>query len=63
MVHDWFTRHAILTKKNAELEKMNTIVGAYSLGELKNFTSADTAEYEDENALRYPTEVQNTLSH
>lgn len=49
--------------KNRELEELNMIVGKHIPGEMRTYTSADTVETEDDNALRYPTEMLNSLSH
>lgn len=63
MLDDWLTRHAILLTKHVELEGVNAIVGPYIPGEMRTITSADTVETKDENALRYPVEMLNTLHH
>lgn len=62
-IDDWLTRQAIPTKKNEELEEINGIVVVYIPGEMREFPSADTMENYNENALRYPMEVQSSISH
>lgn len=49
--------------KIAELEEISPIVEAYIPGEMRTFTSADTVENKNENALMYPMDMLNTLSH
>lgn len=51
MVSDWLTGRAILKTKNVEPGEINQINGASIPGEVRTFTSADTVENEDDNAL------------
>lgn len=47
---------------NAKIEKITEVVGTYIPGEMKMYTSTDTVESEDENALGYTMEMLNILS-
>lgn len=63
MLNDWLSGRASLTMKNAELENINAIMRANIPGELKRFTSVDTVEDKNKNALKYMIEMLNTPSH
>jgi len=59
---EWLTGRAVLTTKNVNLDPINTIVGAMLPGNYRTYLSADKVENEDQNALRYPVELLNTLT-
>lgn len=50
-----------MATKNAELDEIETIVGAYIQSKLRTFTSPDT--FKNENTLRYPVDMLNTTFH
>ena len=59
---EWIASRAILTVKNARLPEINAVVGNMIPGEFTPFRSADSVENAEENALRYPVELLNSLS-
>ena len=59
---DWLMGRAILTTKNVFLEEINTLAGALIPGTVRQYKSADQVENENENQLRYPVEMLNTLT-
>ncbi len=58
----WLTSRAILSAKNSRLIGINARVGSRFPGSYKTFLSADAVEDEDQNCLRYPGELLNSLT-
>ncbi len=58
----WLTSRAILSTKYSRLIDINTKVGSRFPGSYKTFLSADSVEDEDQNGLRYPAELLNSLN-
>jgi len=59
---DWLTGRAVLTVKNRGLQAINKLVGDKIPESYREFTSADKVSDEQEDALRYPVEMLNTLT-
>ncbi len=53
----WLISRTILSTKNSGLIRINAKVGSY-----KTFLSSHTVEVEDQNELRYPVELLNSLN-
>ncbi len=58
----WVTLGAIFSTKNSRLIDINAKVWSRFPGSYKTFLSADTVEREDQNGLRYPVEILNSLT-
>ncbi len=58
----WLSSRAILFTKNSRLIEINAKFGSRSRGSYKAFLGADSVEDEDQNGLRYPAELLNSLN-
>lgn len=63
MVEDWLTKPEILTTKMQSSKKLTQSFEHIYRAKMRTFTSADIVEDENENTLRYPMKILNTLSH
>lgn len=63
MLDDGLKRHDILKTKSAEFDKIKKTLGAHIPGEMRTFTSADSTDDEDENALKYTMQIMKTLRY
>lgn len=59
---DMLTKCLILMTENAKFEETIKRAGVHTLQDMRTYTSTDNVENKEENVLRHPMEMLNSLS-